>query len=29
MKLKTRTVQIAGIGDQPDGDWMTQIARGT
>jgi hypothetical protein len=27
MKLKTRTVQIAGISDQPDGDWMTQIAR--
>ena len=27
MKLKTRTVQIAGLSDQPDGDWMTQIAR--
>jgi len=27
MKLKTRTVEIAGITSQPDGDWMTQVAR--
>jgi putative transposase len=27
MKLKTRTVEIAGITSQPDGDWMRQIAR--
>jgi transposase InsO family protein len=27
MKLKTRTVEIAGITCQPDGDWMTQVAR--
>jgi transposase InsO family protein len=27
MKLKTRTVEIAGITSQPDGNWMTQIAR--
>ena len=25
--LKTRTVEIAGIVRQPDGDWMKQIAR--
>jgi putative transposase len=24
---QTRTVEIAGITDQPDGDWMRQIAR--
>src|SRR4029453_4265648 len=27
MKLKTRTVEIAGITRQPDGNWMTQVAR--
>ena len=27
MKLKTRTVKIAGITSQPDGTWMTQVAR--
>jgi transposase InsO family protein len=27
MKLKTRTVAIAGITSQPDGNWMTQVAR--
>src|SRR3954464_15233428 len=27
MKLKTRTVEIAGITRQPDADWMTQVAR--
>src|SRR4030095_10804390 len=27
MKLKTRTVEIAGITSQPDETWMTQIAR--
>jgi hypothetical protein len=27
MKLKTRTVEIAGITTRPDGDWMTQVAR--
>ena len=27
MKLKTRTVEIAGITNQPDGNWMTQVAR--
>jgi transposase InsO family protein len=27
MKLKTRTVDIAGITRLPDGDWMTQVAR--
>jgi len=27
MKLKTRTVEIAGITSQPDEAWMTQIAR--
>jgi putative transposase len=27
MKLKTRTVAIAGITRQPDGSWMTQVAR--
>jgi hypothetical protein len=27
MKLKTRTVEIAGITSQPDGNWMTQVAR--
>jgi transposase InsO family protein len=27
MKLKTRTVDIAGISSQPDETWMTQIAR--
>jgi hypothetical protein len=27
MKLKTRTVEIAGITRQPHGDWMRQIAR--
>ena len=27
MKLKTRTVEIAGITDQPDEAWMMQIAR--
>ena len=27
MKLKTRTVEIAGITRLPDGDWMTQVAR--
>jgi transposase InsO family protein len=27
MKLKTRTVAIAGISSQPDGHWMTQVAR--
>src|SRR5919106_5808676 len=27
MKLKTRTVEIAGITRQPDGSWMTQVAR--
>jgi putative transposase len=27
MKLKTRTVEIAGITSEPEGTWMTQIAR--
>ena len=27
MKLKTRTVEIAGITSQPDETWMMQIAR--
>ena len=27
MKLKTRTVKIAGITSQPDGNWMTKVAR--
>jgi hypothetical protein len=27
MKLKTRTVEIAGITRKPDGNWMTQVAR--
>jgi transposase InsO family protein len=27
MKLKTRTVEIAGITCEPDGAWMTQLAR--
>jgi transposase InsO family protein len=27
MKLKTRTVEIAGITRLPDEDWMTQVAR--
>jgi hypothetical protein len=27
MKLKTRTVEIGGITSQPDGHWMTQVAR--
>jgi transposase InsO family protein len=27
MKLKTRTVEIAGITAEPDGAWMTQLAR--
>src|SRR4029434_921358 len=27
MKLKTRTVAIAGITRQPDANWMTQVAR--
>jgi len=27
MRLKTRTVEIAGITCQPDGQWMTQVAR--
>ena len=27
IKLKTRTVEIAGITSQPDGSWMTQVAR--
>jgi transposase InsO family protein len=27
MKLKTRTVEIAGITCQPDEAWMTQVAR--
>ena len=27
MKLKTRTVEIAGITSQPGGNWMTQVAR--
>ena len=27
MKLKTRTVEIAGITRQPDANWMTQVAR--
>jgi hypothetical protein len=27
MKLKTRTVAIAGITNQPDEHWMTQVAR--
>ena len=27
MKLKTRRVEIAGITCQPDGQWMTQVAR--
>src|SRR5262249_2601683 len=27
MKLKTRTVEIAGITRQPDEAWMTQVAR--
>jgi hypothetical protein len=27
MKLKTRTVEIAGITSEPDGAWMTQLGR--
>lgn len=27
LKLKTRTVEIAGITRQPDANWMTQVAR--
>jgi transposase InsO family protein len=27
MRLKTRMVEIAGITSQPDGNWMTQVAR--
>jgi hypothetical protein len=27
MKLKTRTVEIAGITSDPDGAWMMQLAR--
>jgi transposase InsO family protein len=27
MRLKTRTVEIAGITSQPSGRWMTQVAR--
>src|SRR4030095_1542788 len=27
MKLKTRTVEIAGVTRQPSGSWMTQVAR--
>ena len=27
IKLKTRTVEIAGITSQPNGNWMTQVAR--
>ena len=27
MTLKTRTVEIAGITSEPDGAWMTQLAR--
>jgi hypothetical protein len=27
MKLKTRTLEIAGITSEPDGAWMTQLAR--
>jgi transposase InsO family protein len=27
MKLKTRVVEIAGITSEPDGAWMTQLAR--
>src|SRR5262249_46844044 len=27
MKLKTRTVEIAGITSEADGDWTTQLAR--
>ncbi len=27
MKLKTGTVEIAGITSEPDGAWMTQLAR--
>jgi hypothetical protein len=27
MKLKTRTVEIAGISRQPDANWMTQVIR--
>jgi hypothetical protein len=27
MKLQTRTVEIAGITSEPDGAWMTQLAR--
>jgi hypothetical protein len=27
MKLKTRMVEIAGITSEPDGAWMTQLAR--
>jgi len=27
MKLKTRTVEIAGITSQPNEAWMTQVAR--
>jgi hypothetical protein len=27
MKLKTRTVEIAGISHHPDENWMTQVAR--
>jgi len=27
MKLKTRTVEIVGITSEPDGGWMTQLAR--
>jgi hypothetical protein len=27
MKLKTRRVEVARISSQPDGSWMTQVAR--
>jgi putative transposase len=27
MKLKTRTVEVAGITRQPDASWMMQVAR--
>ena len=27
MKLKTRTVETAGITSQPHNEWMTQVAR--
>jgi hypothetical protein len=27
MRLKTRAVEIAGITSDPDGMWMTQLAR--